>query len=282
MGTATKVGCICHFVLSPYLSPYKKISVSHSYMHRKKPFQILRNVLLIIAIANTLSCKNKDTEPVLTSGFYNDDEAKLWKHRVNCVEDADTMASIFPGIEIDIYYVDSTESFVCTHGEPCGGASLETLLSSIQTKHFPYVWLDFKNSEDSGIVAKSIPILKDKLTKLNLTKRTIIETKNTQCLDSLNKYGLYSSYWVPHYYDTNPSYTNEEMIAIISNTIEQQNPTVLSADYHMIGFLKLHFPDAFLHLWVNGLTSEADKATINELKAYHNTKVILVDFVAPF
>jgi len=244
--------------------------------------QLLLNVLLISAIAGIVSCSDKSTQPTHSSPFYDQASAKLWKHRVNCVANADSMAQLFPGIEIDIYYVDSTASFICSHGESCSGGSLESLLSSIDKEYLPYVWLDFKNSDDSLVVAKSIAILKQKLTELNMAKRTIVETKNGSCLDSLRAYGLYSSYWVPHYYDTNPSYTNDEMISTIARTIELYEPTVLSADYHMFEFLKTNFPDAFLHLWINGLTSEEDKKTVNNLTAYPNTKVVLVDFHAPF
>lgn len=242
----------------------------------------LQLLLLVSSIVSIVACENNQILPASVSPFYDQADAKLWKHRVNCVADADSMAHLFPGIEIDIYYVDSTASFTCTHGEPCGGASLEVLLSAIDSDNLPYLWLDFKNSDDSLVVTKAIPILKEILTNLNRVEQTIVETRNTQCLDSLNQYGLYSSYWVPHYYDTNPAYTYEEMISTIAATIEQQKPTVLSADYNMFQFLKTNFPDSFLHLWINGLTSEKDKTTINELRAYPNTKVVLVDFAAPF
>lgn len=247
-----------------------------------KPLQLVCNLLFASLVLSMLSCDDTKINPPSISPFYNQADAKLWKHRVNCVANADSVASLFPGIEIDIYYVDSTASFVCTHGESCSGEYLETLLSSIDKEHLPYVWLDFKNSDDSLVVTKSIAILKETLTKLDMVKRTIVETKNTQCIDSLTKYGMYSSYWVPHYYDTNPSYSNDELISTIATTIEHHHPTVLSADYHMFEYLKTNFPDAFLHLWVNGLNSEEDKTTINELKAYPNTKVRLIDFDAPF
>jgi hypothetical protein len=242
----------------------------------------LQFLLLVSTILSTLACENSKLNPLRVSPFYDQTDAKLWKHRVNCITDADSMALLFPGIEIDIYYVDSTASFICTHGEPCSGASLETLITAIDEKHLPYLWLDFKNSDDSLVVTKAIPLLKEQLTKLKIVKRTIVETRNTQCLDSLNLCGLYSSYWVPHYYDTSPPYTNEEMKSTIAAAIKQHQPTVLSADYNMFRFLKTHFPSEFLHLWVNGLTAEDDKTTINELKAYPNTKVVLVDFDTPF
>lgn len=247
-----------------------------------KPLQLLYNLLFAGTILSIFACEDNKIKPPSVSPFYDQADAKLWKHRVNCIESADSMAGLFPGIEIDIYYVDSTASFVCTHGEPCSGSSLETLLLSIDKEHLPYVWLDFKNSDDSLVVTKSIAILKETLTKLDMVKRTIVETKNTQCIDSLTKYGMYSSYWVPHYYDTNPSYSNDELLSTIATTIEHHRPTVVSADYHMFSFLKTHFPTAFLHLWVNNLTAESDKTTIDELKSYPNTKVILVDFDAPF
>lgn len=251
-------------------------------MQKIKLLQLTCNVFIVSVLISMWSCDSLSTKPTNTSPFYDQENAKLWKHRVNCLADADSMAILFPGIEVDIYYVDSTSTFICTHGEVCSGESLQALLSSIKIEHRPYVWLDFKNSNDSQVVAKSIPILWEKLLKLQMLDRTIVETKNTKCLDSLNKYGLYSSYWVPHYYDTNPSYSNEEMMSTIATTLKEQKPTVLSADYHMFDFLKNNFPDAFLHLWVNGLISEEDKVTINELRAYTNTKVVLIDFDQPF
>jgi hypothetical protein len=251
-------------------------------MQITKPLQLLCNLLLVSLLVSVLACEDKKTQPLLTSPFYDQAGAKLWKHRVNCLADVDSMARLFPGIEIDITYMDSTARFICSHGEPCSGESMETLLSSIGTERLPYVWLDFKNSDDSLVVAKSIVILKEKLTKLNLVERTIVETRNTRCLDSLTKYGLFSSYWVPHDYDKNPTYTNEELTSMIRATIEQHRPTVLSANYTMFNFLKAQFPNEFLHLWTNGLITDEHKTIINEMRDYPNTKVVLVDYPTLF
>ena len=113
-------------------------------------------------------------------------------------------------------------------------------------------------------------------------ERTIVETRNTRCLDSLTKYGLFSSYWVPHDYDKNPTYTNEELTSMIRATIEQHRPTVLSANYTMFNFLKAQFPNEFLHLWTNGLITDEHKTIINEMRDYPNTKVVLVDYPTLF
>jgi len=251
-------------------------------MQIKKTLQLLCNLLLVSILVSVLACDDKKVQPLLISPFYDQPDAKLWKHRVNCIEDADSVAHLFPGIEIDIIYVDSTASFICSHGEACSGASLETLLSTIDTEHLVYVWLDFKNSDDSLVLTKSIVILKEKLTKLNMLERTIVETRNPLCLDSLTKHGLFSSYWVPHDYDKSPVYTNEELTSMISATIEQHRPTVLSANYTMFNFLKAQFPNEFLHLWTNGLITNEHKTIIHEMQEYPNTKVVLVDYAKPF
>ena len=242
----------------------------------------LQLIVFFSLIVSILSCNNHKIKPSTTSPFYDQIDAKLWKHRVNCIGDIDSAVSLFPGIEVDISYADSTTSFICSHGESCSGETLEALLAAIDEDHLPYLWLDFKNSNDSAVVANSVSILKEKLAKFGLLKRTIVESKNLMCIDSLTKHGLYSSYWVPHYYDTSPPYSNEEMKSKIASAIKKHNPTVLSADYNMFNFLKQHFPESFLHLWLNGPATDANKNIVNELRTYPNTKVVLVDFAQPY
>ena len=248
------------------------------------PAHLKSNLLFIVIllVLGLFACDDDVNLPMSKSPFYEQPNAKLWKHRVNCEQEADSMAHLFPGIEIDIHYVDSSASFICTHGEPCAGGSLEDLISSIDLEKRPYLWLDFKNSDDSAVLARSITTLKQKLIDLKILDKTIVETRNPDCIDSLTKYNIYSSYWVPHDYDTNPSYTYEQMISVISNTITQHKPTVLSANYTMFSFLKTNFPNQSLHFWTNGLSTEEHKSIINELRAYQNTKVILIDYAAPF
>ena len=243
--------------------------------------QSLNYALFALSIVFLFSCENKKTTPSVVSPFYDQADAKIWKHRVNCIEDIDSAASLFPGIEIDITFVDSSSSFLCSHGEPCSGETLESLVTAIREDHLPYIWLDFKNSDDSSVVAKSITILREKLKNFNLLERTIVESRNVKCIDSLAAYGLYSSYWVPHYYDTSPAYSNEDMKAMIASAIKNHKPTVLSADYNMFDFLKNNFPESFLHLWVNGSSTDTNMDLVNKLRSYPNTKVVLVDFAHP-
>jgi hypothetical protein len=239
-------------------------------------------LLLSILFIGACSPASNEVLEYSTSDFYDNPNAKLWKHRVNCVESANENAQLFPGVEMDIYYVDSTNSFVCTHGEPCAGESLEKLVSSINGYENKYYWLDFKNSEYSHVVRDGIPVLKEQLMRLNILDRCIVETKSPECIDSLERFGMFSSYWIPHHYDVNPHYSDEQLQPLIEEVLANHNPTVLSADYTMFAFIKAHFPNEFVHFWTNGLISESDKEIIRTMSEYQNTKVILIDYEKPF
>jgi hypothetical protein len=238
--------------------------------------------ILFVVILTLSSCSTDTLQKTTVSPFYDSIEHKLWKHRVNCISTADSIARNFPGIEIDIYYVDSLNAFMATHGEPCAGESLQALITSIADYKSKYYWLDFKNSEDSLTVVSAIPLLKEQLGSLSILDNCIVESKNPDCIDSLVSNGLFSSYWVPHHYDFTPWYSDAQLKPLISDFLLHHYPTALSADYTMAPFLAGNFPNENIHIWTNGLVSEKDKALIQEIKEYPNIKVILIDYDLPF
>ncbi len=261
---------------------YAKLYLPHSLMKKNR----LNLGIFCLAMAGFIMLLNAcSTDPVHALGnspFYDSADKKLWKHRVNCVSNADSLSQGFPGVEIDIYYIDSTSSFIATHGEPCAGGSLQEVISSISDYKTKYFWLDFKNSEDSLTVVKAIPLLNELFDTLSISAHCIVESKNPACIDSLESHNMFSSYWVPHHYDFEPWYSDDDLKPLISEVLEHHNPTVLSANYTMAPFLASKFSDQFLHIWTNGLISEKDKDIINDLKKYPNIKVILVDYDSPF
>jgi len=238
-----------------------------------------KRILFFIFILFFFACKKEgeNTE----SPFYDFPNDKLWRHRVNCIEIANNYAQKFPGIEIDLYYVDSIDGFICDHGEVCAGIPLRDLLLTIENRNEIYYWFDFKNSNTNSVVDASVSDLENILIEFDIKEKSIVESQNPYCIQKYRENDFYTSYWIPHISEDTKE-ERERITKIIQGVIDVQKPTVLSASYKMFSFLKKNFPNEILHFWTNGLITEGDKRTINKIKNYNNAKVILVDYSEPF
>lgn len=239
-------------------------------------------ILILISISISLnSCKYKN-DPSLRNNsiFYDDEDNKIWRHRVNCLDDAIHYSQIFSGIEIDIYYQNDTKKFICDHGEPCEKVYLSDLIDNIKDYQYKYYWLDFKNSDDKNNVDQAIIALKTLCDKYDIKANIVVESRNPYAVKQFGANDFFTSYWVPH--STNDFTTPRWIKEDIKDVIREASPTALSAHHRMFSYLRRNFPTQALHLWTNGLSGEKDKKRIEKLKDYQNTKVILVDYETPF
>ena len=77
-----------------------------------------------------------------------DNSQKIWLHRANDIPKAQYFQDKYAGLEIDITYLDSLNTFIVFHGgdlDDTGSFTLEQWLNEIENVNELGLWLDFKN-----------------------------------------------------------------------------------------------------------------------------------------
>ena len=198
---------------------------------------------------------------------------KLWAHRVNDSERAMGMLKEFPGIELDLVFEDSTKTLDVRHNkkDPLSGTNLDEYLEGISGEG--YFWLDMKNLKEPNapaIVERLLAVAEKHKAK----DRMIVESFNAVALSKFAEAGFYTSFWAP----TLQREDSLNKVKRIGQHLRNYGFNALSAPHQEMEDLHRHFPNATLHVWTNGLTTEEQKKLIRELAAEEQVRVILVDY----
>ncbi|MDA3778958.1 MAG: hypothetical protein PF487_01800 [Bacteroidales bacterium] len=238
---------------------------------------------LILNACNTN--KEIDQHSTIITGkvFYNDSSNKLWRHRVNSVEDLKKYSKLFKGVELDVFFYPESGEFNVEHDED---SSLNLLLidyfGAISNPQNNYFWIDIKNLSNEN-VEQLIKRLGFILDKYELRKNAICESWHVNPLNTMNEAGIYTSYWIPSFqYDGEISEKQNVKLNSILKNLEKCKHNAISAPYQMLPFIKDHLANCNVHLWTNGLKTEEDKNKIKEMQKYESVKVVLIDYALPF
>lgn len=231
------------------------------------------------------SCVEKKAEKELKTGqvFFSDTANVLWRHKVNSIEELQKYSKTFKGIELDIVYYPETNTFEVEHDpNPKKSIKLHDYLGAIDNTDELYYWFDMKN-----LKWKYIDDLMNRLdailTEYHIKDRVILESWSLNSLKKLNKNGFYTSYWIPDFpYDGNITEEQQKKLDKILSNLADCKHNAISAPYKMLPFIKDHLSDCSVHLWTNGLKTEADKTLIKEIASTPCVKVVLVDYEEPF
>lgn len=244
-----------------------------------KPLYLLLLLLPALLFSFTACKKDKDEEPptptpLPANTVYHNPADKLWAHRVNTIEGANTAFNEYHGVELDLIYQAAEQVFHVDHGK--GISTLEEYLAGLSQITEHYYWLDFKNLS-SGNCDAALARMEQLLGQQGIKKHCIVESSNTTQLAKFHNAGFFTSYWIPHFsYTTTPD--TLELVQLIKERLEFCPFSALSAAYQMYPFMNEFFPEQNIHLWTNGLTGETGKEVIRELHSHSNIKVILVDY----
>lgn len=266
-----------------------QVKFEHKYSLSKlfRPLFTKAVLLFFVLLFSLLSCKKTEMEDSLIPGIalYNDVDNKLWRHRVNEIDKVNEYLESFPGIELDVYYNFFKNKFYVAHDDDYDLDDSETLngyFSAIENVEAYYYWIDFKNLNSTND-KKSLKRMLEIFDNFDIKNNAIVESPYHKFLTKFNEEGIYTSYWVPvHDYNGELNEENENDVVEISDNLKECRHNALSSHANNIKFLTEYFPDYNIHLWTNGLISEADMEIINEIKEYPNVKVILVDYESAF
>lgn len=217
------------------------------------------------------------------SAIYDAKTDKLWFHKANTIELANSALKEYPGIEFDVVFDAPTNTFDIRHDintDP-SGITLDSLFNNIENCNNYYYWIDFKNLLEVNL-GQSLEQLKIILNRYQLYDNVIVESPAVNLLGIFSQAGIYTSYWVPQLDYPYSTEDAKRIKNIINENLIKYSFNALSAYYTNYHFLNEYFPKSNIHLWTNGLVTEEDKEIIRQLAEGENVKVILVDYKENF
>ena len=248
---------------------------------------MLKKIIVIVVVTfGFTSCNKDDLDSIqlFEKTLYDNSENKLWKHRVNEIDNANRYLESFIGVELDAFY-NTNDRFYVSHDDTYDinqTITFNEYLSGINNVSDHYYWVDFKNLNETNEV-NSLKKMLHLMDRFGIKKNTIVETTNHTSLKKFNDEDIYTSYWVPiHSYNGVLSMENLQDLEEIRQNLSECEHNALSSHSNNLLFLTDYFKDYNLHLWTNGLIGQDDKETINNLKTYSDVKVILIDYEEPF
>lgn len=233
-------------------------------------------IITLLFISVCFACQRKQTE---------NEQQKVWLHRANEIKKAQYFQNKYAGLEIDITYIDSINTFMVQHSggmhEP-NQVTLKQWFSGLDNADNLGFWLDFKNLNDNNQAAalkelKRICSKRENKKFKIKRKNVIIESWSAKNLSAFQKARFKTSYYIPSFKPNEISakdmqkYTNE-----IRDNINSYNINTISGYYYQYQFMHDSFPDRNLLIWYHFNDKKIQEQYIQLANNDDNVKVLLV------
>lgn len=228
-------------------------------------------------------CKPVPEPPEPTFAFSSN---KVWAHRVNTFEEANTKSQLFQGLEIDLIFSESSKKLYLAHDpwDTLLNITLDEWFSSLQNPSKNWYWMDLKNFSDGNafeFASTLIPIL----NKHNVFYKTICESMSHSALKVLKSRDVAVSLWVANTKDPYKRMVITDTAAWkkgIEDKIKELQPKALSCYYWMHPLLDTSFPNENILYWHTPAEYTPENVLFTQkLCRISNVKVVLVDYAEP-
>lgn len=189
--------------------------------------------------------------PLLSNNLEN--THKDWIKAVDALNVLEGLPVTVNGIEVDIYYAASINTFEVHHDPvPTTHLLLETLLQDYQRLGLKAtIWLDFKNLASSNSQSALLEITR--LRKIfKLDNKIIIESPSADLLQVFSKANFFTSYYTPFF---NPYLVKDDDLLHFADSmtvvLKQYPVNALSGYYYQYPFLKKYFPGFPILTWAD-------------------------------
>lgn len=205
---------------------------------------------------------------------------KIWLHKANDIEDAQHFQHEYAGLEIDITYIDSLQTFLILHGgghfEP-NPVTFEKWIYEIDNIKNLGLWLDFKNLDENNAKA-SLDEMNRLYSEYKLQKNnTIVESKKAAYLKDFQKAGFKVSYYIPDFKPNSVSQSElQEYTDKIKIMTSENNMITISGYYYQYQYMRDSFPDLDLLLWYNKYNKIVKNKYIRIANNDDKVKILLV------
>lgn len=207
---------------------------------------------------------------------------KIRAHKVNNLELLEKANRLFTGVELDMVFYSSSNSFEINHPpETSSGLTLTEYFRS--QKAFPdfKYWLDFKNLDETNEVQSAVCL--DSLTKISgiSNSNIIVESIRTKSLKSFQNKGFLTSY----YLQSDLHKLSEDSVKSIckkvtDNLILNEN-SYISAGFADYPVLKKLFPTTKKLIWFStygSMNKISARILLFQLLMDENVDVLLIPF----
>lgn len=232
-----------------------------------------RNYLVyFLLVLFGLSCGTATEQP---KPFVIDESAeKIWAHRFNDLEGAESRLQGFDGIEIDIYFLAKTQTFEVKHDLDSTGIELTYFLDSIIRIKPVKFWFDYKNLNENP--KEGVSALTKILVDRNLQDRCLIESSYPDELMQFNS-TISTSFWVSYAEIPRTKIGRDSLYHAHFAAFQELKVTTFSTSFEMFDFMQAYFPNRNCNYWMSGNLSEEQLELLREMADKPNVNVILVD-----
>jgi len=207
---------------------------------------------------------------------------KLWVHRVDSKEKLSEVEDKFYGVELDVVFIDSLNTFDITHPpEPSINLNLLDYLKSCKNNQLHF-WIDFKNLNQLNEIS-ALKRLNFICNQLQMDKnRFIVESPEPELLKEYELDGYLTSFYLPwpglHQLKKD---TLENMLIYLNKKVQKTN--YISSNYHDYKIVEEHFPKANKLFWLTGGEKEfssviKERLFLYEILMNNKTKILLVEY----
>lgn len=170
--------------------------------------------------------------------------SKVWLHRANDIAKAQYFQDKYAGLEVDVHFVDTLNTFVVQHDFGANSTlMLEEWFASLDNRSNLGFWIDFKNL-DKGNMRASAKEMARLRKNYKLKNRIIVESSNAECLKAFKKKKFCTSYYIPFAYpDSDDQEKMQTITDEIRENIKKYDLKTISGYFFQYQFMKDSFPE---------------------------------------
>lgn len=194
---------------------------------------------------------------------------KIWLHRANDTNKAKYFQDKYSGMEIDVFFDESRDTFVIKHDEgENSDITIEEWLSSIENPTDIGLWLDLKNltSTNKNAIVSRLKLIRK---EFNLKGKIYVESDNCDDLDVFKNEGFSTSYYIPWY-------AADSIAETLRETINKNKQKTISGYHDKYDFMKRQFPDTYKLIWYHEHDTAKRNYYINLANSEEKIDVLLV------
>lgn len=201
---------------------------------------------------------------------------KIWLHRANSIEEAQRYQYEYGGLEIDVYYVDSLETFLIKHDlDAVSNLTMDEWCDALDNVSRLGLWFDFKNlDERNGEAAlQALISIRD---KYHLNGKLYVESPQYQQLKAFRDAGFSTSFYIPYYY---PALDDSVMYSQQLNKIQDaidSGVDAISGNESQYEYLKTAFPTQTKLIWTINKDAEYQSDVIKNVGSDSLVDVLLL------
>lgn len=203
--------------------------------------------------------------------------SKVWLHRANDIAKAQYFQDKYVGLEVDVHWVDTLNTFVVQHDFGVNSKLLlEDWLAAIDRRSELGFWIDFKNLDKDNMKASAKEMARLR-KKYKLNNWIIVESSNAACLKAFKNKRFQTSYYIPYAYPEIDGHERmQKVTAEIRENIKKYKLKTISGYFFQYQFMKDSFPEMRKLIWYEHYDTAARNHYIRLANEDALTDVILV------